>query len=116
MGISGFQTHTDQFEHVHNTGVAAIMNTPSYFEIPTYRFREHVGPTYDHGLGYRSREEVEAAEKEDPLKKLRDSLEEKYNQIITEADINKAEALINVEVDTAFKKAEEAEWPQFSNL
>ena len=112
MGINGYQTHTDQFEHVHNTGIVATTNTPSYFEIPTYRFREHVGPTYDHNLGYRSREEVIEAEGKDPLKKLRDSIEEKYEGRITEADINKSEALINVEIASAFKKAEEAEWPQ----
>ncbi len=32
---------------------------PSYLECLTYRLRDHVGPAWDHEVGYRTREEVE---------------------------------------------------------
>ena len=44
---------------------------PAFIEIPTYRYRAHVGMEYDWDKGYRDRLEVETAMAKDPLLLLR---------------------------------------------
>ncbi len=68
---------------------------PAFLEIETSRYREHVGPNYDHELGYRSREEVEAAEARDPLK----ALEAQFDQ---HRDLKPVWTSVNEQVREAF--------------
>ncbi len=49
---------------------------PWFFEVMTYRWREHVGPGADYHLGYRSEDEVAPAMANDPLRQLADLLQE----------------------------------------
>lgn len=43
---------------------------PTYLECVTYRLRDHVGPAWDHTVGYRTREEVESWMAKCPLERL----------------------------------------------
>lgn len=43
---------------------------PWFFEVKTYRWREHVGPNTDYQLGYRSKSECEPWTANDPMMKL----------------------------------------------
>jgi TPP-dependent pyruvate/acetoin dehydrogenase alpha subunit len=47
---------------------------PHFFEVTTYRWREHVGPGKDYQLGYRTEAECEPWVAADPVRKLADAL------------------------------------------
>ena len=56
----------------------ALDNLPAFVAVDTYRFREHVGPKYDHDMGYRDKAEVDAYMVLDPLKRLERELIEQH--------------------------------------
>lgn len=81
---------------------------PGFVEVPTYRFREHVGPNYDWDLGYRTREEVEEEMARDQLITVRARISD---TIATEI-----ESAATKQVMAAFDAAENAPWPDISQL
>ena len=44
---------------------------PQFLEFSTYRWREHCGPDFDHGLNYRTASEIQAGEETCPLQTFR---------------------------------------------
>lgn len=84
-------------EQVRKTG------SPQFFEVTTYRYKEHVGPGDDHHEGYRSLEEFEDWKSNDPL--IQDS--ELAAKLKTEIDR---------EIDAAIEFAEESPWPTEEQL
>jgi TPP-dependent pyruvate/acetoin dehydrogenase alpha subunit len=81
---------------------------PFFFECLTYRLKEHVGPSEDFQLGYRSREEAEPWIKTDPIKQLGDRLDPQRRREI--------ETAVEVEIRDAFAFAERSPFPQAAEL
>jgi len=81
---------------------------PVLFECMTYRWREHVGPNEDYGLGYRSREEAQKWIDMDQLTIVADKIPEK-ERLLIEKEVNK-------EIQQAIEFAEESLFPDKKEL
>ena len=86
-------------------------NGPSYIELDTYRFREHCGPNFDIGLGYRSEEEFNNWLDKCPVKTYRDKL--LSEKVATDHELDAMEIKIQEEIKDAFAFAKESPYPQF---
>lgn len=89
---------------------------PIFLECMTYRWREHVGPHFDHELDrkYRTREEVEAWMERCPVKRSGARLIE-----VGAADADQLEKWrvgMQQGVDSAIERARLAPWPEVSTL
>jgi pyruvate dehydrogenase E1 component alpha subunit len=91
-------------------------NGPFFLECETYRWREHVGPMYDHELGrtYRTKEEVEAWMERDPVARTERRLIAKG--LASTADIERWKNEIRAELDEVVKMAKGSAWPDPSTL
>ena len=89
---------------------------PFFLECMTYRWREHVGPLWDHELNrtYRSREEVEAWMEKCPVKRCAEKLVQ--DRLATHADLEQWRREIDAEIVDVLTRAKEAPWPQVSTL
>jgi pyruvate dehydrogenase E1 component alpha subunit len=89
---------------------------PVFLECMTYRWREHVGPQFDHDLkrSYRTKEELNLWQEHCPVKLSEANLAKLG--IATEADLERLKAEVQGEVDTAIAKARNAPWPAVSTL
>jgi TPP-dependent pyruvate/acetoin dehydrogenase alpha subunit len=103
IGMNAYKTEDDEFETIYAAASRGRENLPVYLEFPTYRFRAHVGMSEDTDLGYRTKEEVEAAIELDPLAILRGKLSEKAVRAIHYD--------VDCEVEDAFAIAKAAPWP-----
>ncbi len=81
---------------------------PLFLEVKTYRWREHVGPGSDYHLGYRTTEECEAWQKNDPVRVL-------GSQLTVEMR-SKIEDEVEREIAHAFQEAERSPFPDPSDL
>jgi TPP-dependent pyruvate/acetoin dehydrogenase alpha subunit len=81
---------------------------PWFFEVKTYRWREHVGPNNDYQLGYRAESECEKWINDDPVVKLAAELPVRAQWKIK----NEIEA----EIQSAFAFAESSPFPDASEL
>ena len=81
---------------------------PFFFECLTYRLKEHVGPSDDFQLGYRTREEAEVWLRTDPLEQLRAHLDP--------VERRRIEAEVEAEIQDAFAFAEQSPWPAPAEL
>ena len=89
---------------------------PFFLECMTYRWREHVGPMWDHELKrtYRSRAEVEAWMERCPVKRCGRWL--LANGIATQKDLDAWRAEVDREINAALTEAKRSPWPQVSTL
>lgn len=106
---------------VHDAASEAIARCregrgPFFLECMTYRWREHVGPMWDHEIGrqYRSREEVEQWMERCPVKRLAASLVAAGH--CTQADLDAVLAGIDREVLHELEVARSSPWPDASTL
>jgi TPP-dependent pyruvate/acetoin dehydrogenase alpha subunit len=81
---------------------------PFFFECLTYRLKEHVGPSEDYHLGYRSREEAEPWVRNDPMTKLAAQIEPAQRKQI--------DAVVDAEIRDAFEFAEASAFPPAEEL
>lgn len=81
---------------------------PRFFEVWTYRWREHVGPNEDFHVGYRSRSEAESWFQRDPVKVVGGMLSGEARKRI--------EREVEAEISEAFAFAEESSFPEASEL
>jgi len=80
---------------------------PTLLECRTYRTRPHA-----EGMGdftYRTRDEVEAWKARCPVRRLRDRL--LADRLATEADLDGIEAETQLQVEDAYRRAEQSPWP-----
>jgi pyruvate dehydrogenase E1 component alpha subunit len=82
---------------------------PTLIECKTYRFRGHFEGDPKRGAIYRSEEEIQAWEKRDPIKNLREKL--LREKILTEKEINAIEKLVEEKVEEAVNFAKESPLP-----
>lgn len=89
---------------------------PVFIECMTYRWREHVGPHFDHELNrtYRTREEVEAWMEQCPVTRS----EQRLTQwgIATPAQLDAWRLAMKAEVVDAVERARKAPWPEVATL
>ena len=104
--------------HAAQEAVASIRagKGPYFLECETYRWREHVGPMYDHELGrtYRTKEEVEAWKKRCPVIRAEQRLLAK--KIAAAAQIEAWKAEVRAEFAEVLAKAKASPWPDPSTL
>ena len=89
---------------------------PIFLECMTYRWREHVGPNFDHEVGrtYRTKSEVEEWMNKCPVQRAGQHLVSE--SITTAADIEAWRQEVETEVQTAVAAAKKSEWPDPSTL
>jgi TPP-dependent pyruvate/acetoin dehydrogenase alpha subunit len=89
---------------------------PFFLECMTYRWREHVGPYFDHELerDYRQRKEVEAWMKRCPLQRSAARLT--VLGIATPAQLEAWYQATKAEVEDAVERARGAPWPEVATL
>ena len=87
---------------------------PSFIECKTYRIRGHAGAGSDAELGYRTAEEIAAREAKCPVATFRTKL--LCERMITEQEVAEMEREINVEIDEAFRFAQESPLPKKEDL
>ena len=89
---------------------------PAFLECMTYRWREHVGPKFDHDLGrtYRSREELVEWQARCPVVKAGQYLLKEG--VVSEADLGKIAEEVQEGVDCAIEIARTAPWPSVQAL
>ncbi len=81
---------------------------PRFFEVPCYRWKEHVGPNEDFHAGYRARAEAEPWYAADVLRRLAEGLPAGRRAAI--------EAEVDAEVEDAFRFAEASPFPEDHEL
>jgi TPP-dependent pyruvate/acetoin dehydrogenase alpha subunit len=106
---------------VYRAAESALANVragagPFFLECMTYRWREHVGPYFDHELNrtYRPRKEVEAWMERCPLKRSTERLTELG--IATARQLETWYNATRSDVEDAVERARNAPWPEVSTL
>jgi len=87
---------------------------PTMLECMTYRWRGHVGPSYDLDYNIRTREELDSWIARDPIKRLADQLAE--SGVMSEAERAKVDAEVDREVMDAITYARESPFPAVEDL
>lgn len=105
-----------QCETVHESIAKAVERArngegPSFLEIKTYRYRGH---SMSDPAKYRTKEELEAYKKLDPIERVRATILKK--KWLTEAELEAIEARIEAEVEASVEFAENSPYPDPSEL
>lgn len=89
---------------------------PFFLECMTYRWREHVGPMFDHELNrtYRTQHELEQWMERCPLKRSALFLQSKG--LANEADLNDWMMEVEAELNQIIKTAKSSPWPEPQTL
>lgn len=87
---------------------------PTFLEFKTYRWREHCGPSYDNGLGYRTEQEFEEWKKRCPIERLRQELVAK--RIVDSKELDRMSGQIQAEISEAITFAETSPFPEAARL
>ncbi len=81
---------------------------PVFIECATYRWMEHVGPTDDHGQGYRNVQEYERWKENDQIARL--------EKMLSATEVKTIKASIEHELKQAVEFAETSPYPENSEL
>ena len=87
---------------------------PTFLEFKTYRWREHCGPSYDNGLGYRTEQEFEEWKKRCPIERLKRELVAK--KIADSKELDRMSGQIDAEISEAITFAEKSPFPETARL
>lgn len=89
---------------------------PYFLECMTYRWREHVGPLWDHEVNrtYRTKEEVEAWMEKCPVKRWGERIV--ANGAATRSDLDDWNAQIDREILDVLAQAKASPWPEVATL
>ena len=112
--IDSYECDGNEIDSLFNQSKSCINNIrnglgPSLMVINTYRWLEHCGPNYDNHIGYRSESEFIEWQKKDGLKKLEIDLLK--NGLIDEQILINIIKELSIEIDVAFKFAENSPYP-----
>ena len=112
--IDSYECDGNEIDSLFNQSKSCINNIrnglgPSLMVINTYRWLEHCGPNYDNHIGYRSESEFIEWQKKDGLKKLEIDLLK--NGLIDEQILINIIKELSIEIDEAFKFAENSPYP-----
>lgn len=89
---------------------------PVFLECMTYRWREHVGPQFDHEVNrtYRSKEEVESWMRRCPVKRSEQRLMELG--ISSRSELEAMHSRMRTTISETIERARQAPWPDVSTL
>jgi len=87
---------------------------PSYLEAVTYRWRGHVGPREDIDVGVMRKEGLAKWKGRDPVRRLADALQR--TDALSGQSYQRLQDDVRAEVESAWEKAEQAEFPPTSAL
>ena len=114
-GLPGIKVDGNNVIEVWNAASGAAQRAkngegPTLIEALCYRWKEHVGPNYDHHLGFRTKEEVETNIKKCPIQRFLDTALEK--NWFTLETAKKIEDAIQNELNAAVVFAKESPFPK----
>jgi TPP-dependent pyruvate/acetoin dehydrogenase alpha subunit len=119
--IDALRIDGNDVQEVYRSTESALDNLragggPFFLECMTYRWREHVGPHFDHELNrtYRTCEEVKAWMERCPLKRNAERLTRLG--IATPAELKAWHQAMKSEVEREIERARNAPWPDVSTL
>jgi TPP-dependent pyruvate/acetoin dehydrogenase alpha subunit len=112
-GIKTFFSDGLKPREVHNKILKAVnysrkYKKPSFVEIMTFRYREHVGPNYDNHLNYRSKKYINYWKSKDHLNF--------FKKEISHSELTLKQNLIKKEINKAFKFASKSSFPKKKDL
>lgn len=81
---------------------------PTLLEVRTFRWRGHVGPSWDTDVGVKRNDMLKEWMPKDPIARTRRDL---IAMGAAESDLDKIETQIRIEVETSVELAREASWP-----
>lgn len=114
FGLPSIRVDGNDVEAVYKaTGIAVARGRngegPTLFEFVTYRWRDHVGPTFDFNVGYRTQEDVEKWMADCPIERLEKKL--LAQGILTVETKQALEATIQQKIAEAFAFAKASPTP-----
>jgi TPP-dependent pyruvate/acetoin dehydrogenase alpha subunit len=119
--IEAVRIDGNDVDAVHRTTESALKSLrggagPFFLECMTYRWREHVGPYFDHELDrtYRQREEVEDWMERCPLKRSTEQLTRLG--IATPAELAIWQDKLTADIEAEVERARDAPWPEVTTL
>jgi TPP-dependent pyruvate/acetoin dehydrogenase alpha subunit len=86
---------------------------PTFIEAVTYRWRGHVGPRDDEDVGVRRKDDLNVWKRRDPVRRLHEAMHAIGDSPVA---IERIEAEVRAEVDTAWQQAEKDPYPKASAL
>ena len=117
-GVKSLSVDGNDVEKVYETLVSTFesiraVGGPRFVEFSTYRWREHCGPSFDDELGYRSDEEIAYWMERDPISLLSNRLRTSFNafELLQREAVEK----IEIEIDEAFRFAEDSPFPNLQD-
>jgi TPP-dependent pyruvate/acetoin dehydrogenase alpha subunit len=81
---------------------------PHFLEVVTYRWKEHVGPSEDYSLGFRTKQEAASWIAGDQVSRL--------EQMLDACTVARIQKEVESEIKAAFAFAEESPWPDCQEL
>ena len=112
-GIKTFFSEGLKPREIHNKILRAVNysrknSKPSFIEVMTFRYREHVGPNFDNHLNYRSKKYLNYWKSKDHL--------DFFKNKITQIEFKNKQKLIEKEINNAFKFALKSNFPKKNDL
>ncbi len=119
FGIPSAQVDGNDVETVYHTAKEAIERGrkgqgPTVIEFQTYRWRDHVGPSTDIEVGYRTQAELDGWMEKCPIQRLETKL--LAQGLLTPRERDEIEAKIKTEIAEAFAFARESRYPNPSEI
>lgn len=115
-GIHGARVDGNDVIAVHQAAEEAVKKAragegPSFLEFRTYRWRGHVGASWDEDVGVKRKDELQEWKPKDPILRLKNKLTE-MGVAITELEHMETEALSEAEEAAAFAQSSPLPGPQ----
>jgi acetoin:2,6-dichlorophenolindophenol oxidoreductase subunit alpha len=119
FGVPGLRIDGNDAIGVYQTASAAVARAragdgPTLLECMTYRWRGHVGPSFDLEYDIRTREELDSWIARDPIERLAKNMVEAG--VMTEAERGKLDAQAQDDVDDAMSFARKSPFPEVKDL
>ena len=117
-GAVGTRVDGNDLEAVHSAAVDAVSRArsgagPTLLECRTYRWRGHVGPSWDVDVGVKRKDELSEWLSKDPLARTRNRLRSRG---VPEAECLEIERAASLEIDEAVRFACESPYPDESDM
>jgi pyruvate dehydrogenase E1 component alpha subunit len=114
-GVEAYQGDGNDVIEVYHLAQRAVAKAregggPTFLELKTYRWREHVGPNYDNDLGYRTETEFLEGRSRCPIERLKDRLLKEG--ILCNQDLEALERSLATEMEESVAFARASPFPE----
>ncbi len=118
-GMEGIVVDGNNTLSVYQTAMNAVNKArsglgPTLIECKTYRWRGHVGPSWDLNMNIREKEELDSWIQRDPIKILSEEMIE--DSQITNQDLDSLEKEVSAEIDESVQFARQSPFPDVKEL